>query len=203
MSVLRTLRLGHVNVKTVSYERCDSPPHSLRLTLSTLLAGDYHDKLTQRDEKAPMIIRDILNMKGGTIFSMAPDGTVSDAVSMMVKNDIGSLVVMDGGRMAGMLTFREVLKALDAQNGNLADLRIRDVMVDDPITGNPDDSLDHLRDLMTRHHVRYLPVLDGGRLLGVISFHDVAKSVIKETSFENRLLKRYIKNRPEAGDAPT
>lgn len=178
-------------------------PHSLRLTLSTLLAGDYHDKLTQQDEKAPMIIRDILNMKGGTIFSMAPGGTVSDAVSMMVKNDIGSLVVMDSGRMAGMLTFREVLKALDAQSGNLADLRIRDVMVDSPITGNPDDSLDHLRDLMTRHHVRYLPVLDGGRLLGVISFHDVAKSVIKETSFENRLLKRYIKNRPEAGDAPT
>ena len=149
-----------------------------------------------------MIIRDILNMKGGTIYSMAPDGKVSDAVSMMVNNDIGSLVVMENGRMTGMLTFREVLKALDAQSGNLADLRIGDVMVADPISGSPDDSLDHLREVMTKNHVRYLPVSDGDKLLGVISFHDVAKSVIKETSFENRLLKRYIKNWPEADEAP-
>ena len=149
-----------------------------------------------------MIIRDILNMKGGTIFSMAPDGKVSDAVSMMVANDIGSLVVMESGRMTGMLTFREVLQALDTQSGNLADLRIGEVMVADPISGSPDDSLDHLREVMTKNHVRYLPVKDGEKLLGVISFHDVAKSVIKETSFENRLLKRYIKNWPEADETP-
>ena len=148
-----------------------------------------------------MIIRDILNMKGGAIFSIAPDGKVSDAVSMMVKNDIGSLVVMEGGRMAGMLTFREVLLALDAQSGNLAGLRVKSVMVGDPICGNPNDSLDHLREVMTKNHVRYLPITDGDQLLGVISFHDVAKSVIKETSFENRLLKRYIKDWPEADEA--
>ena len=148
-----------------------------------------------------MIIRDILNMKGGTIYSMAPDRKVSDAVSLMVSNDIGSLVVMEDGRMTGMLTFREVLKAVDAQSGNLADLRIADVMVADPVSGSPDDSLDHLREVMTKNHVRYLPVRDGETLLGVISFHDVAKSVIKETSFENRLLKRYIRNWPEADDA--
>ena len=65
-----------------------------------------------------MIIRDILSMKGGTIFSMPPDGKVSAAVGTMVKNDIGSLVVMEGGRMTGMVTFREVLKALDAQGGS-------------------------------------------------------------------------------------
>ncbi len=149
-----------------------------------------------------MIIRDILSMKGGTIFSMGPDGRVAGAVGMMVKNDIGSLVVMDGGRMIGMLTFREVLKALDAQGGDLADVRIRDVMVAEPITGNPDDTLDNLREVMTKNHIRYLPIIDGERLLGVISFHDVAKSVIKETSFENRLLKRYIKNWPEGDEAP-
>ncbi len=148
-----------------------------------------------------MLIRDILNMKGGTIFSLAPDGKVTDAVSLMVKNDIGSLVVMEGGRMTGMVTFREVLKALAAQSGNLADLRIRDVMVADPISGSPDDTLDHLREVMTKNHIRYLPVKDSDKLLGVISFHDVAKSVIKETSFENRLLKRYIKNWPEGEEA--
>ena len=147
-----------------------------------------------------MIIRDILNMKGGEIFSIAPDGKVADAVSMMVKHDIGSLVVMEGGAMTGMLTFREVLKAVDAQGGNLADLRVKNVMVANPIAGDPNDTLDHLREVMTKYHVRYLPIKDGGQLMGVISFHDVAKSVIKETSFENRLLKRYIKNWPEADE---
>jgi len=144
-----------------------------------------------------MFIRDILSLKGTTIFSIAPEGKVSDAVNTMVANDIGSLVVMEGGRMTGMLTFREVLKALDAQGGNLGALQVGSVMARDPICGSPDDSIDHLRELMTNNHIRYLPVREGDALLGVISFHDVAKAVIKETSFENRLLKRYIKNWPE------
>jgi CBS domain-containing protein len=148
-----------------------------------------------------MIIRDILNMKGGRIFSIAPDGRVADAVKLMVEQDIGSLVVLDGERMAGMLTFREVLLGLNANGGNLGDLRVKSLMVADPVCGSPGDSIDHLREVMTKNHVRYLPVREGDKLLGVISFHDVAKSVIKETSFENRLLKRYIKNWPE-GDEP-
>jgi CBS domain-containing protein len=145
-----------------------------------------------------MIIRDILNLKGGTIFSIPPTGRVSEAVSIMARNDIGSLVVMEGGLMTGMLTFREVLQALDAQRGNLDDLQCSKVMVKDPICGHPDDSVEHLREQMIQNHIRYLPVKEGDQLLGVISFHDVAKAVIKETSFENRLLKRYIKNWPEA-----
>ena len=147
-----------------------------------------------------MIIRDILNMKGGRIFSIAPDGRVADAVKLMVEQDIGSLVVLDGERMAGMLTFREVLIGLNASGGNLADLRVKSLMVADPVCGSPEDSIEQLREVMTQNHVRYLPVREGEKLLGVISFHDVAKSVIKETSFENRLLKRYIKNWPEADE---
>ena len=148
-----------------------------------------------------MIIRDILNMKGGAIFSIAAAGRVCDAVSMMVKHDIGSLVVNDSERMIGMLTFREVLKAVDAQSGNLADLRVRDVMVANPVSAGPTDTIEQLRIVMTQQHVRYLPITEAGKLLGVISFHDVAKAVINETSFENRLLRRYIKNTPDTDDA--
>lgn len=144
-----------------------------------------------------MIIRDILNLKGNALFTITPDSRVSEAVSIMVKNDIGSLVVTEEGRMIGLLTFREVLKALDSRHGNLDDLQVDKVMVTDPICGTPDDTIDHLRSVMTQNHVRYLPVRDGERLLGIISFHDVARAVIKETSLENRLLKRYLKHRPE------
>ena len=146
-----------------------------------------------------MIIRDILNLKGSTIFSIAPQGRVTDAVETMVKNDIGSLVVMADGTMDGMLTFREVLRGLDAQHGNLGDLPVSAVMVHEPLVCGLDDTSESVRDRMTQAHVRYVPVVDAGRLLGVISFHDIAKAAIKEASFENRLLKRYIKNWPEQG----
>lgn len=146
-----------------------------------------------------MIIRDILNLKGSTIFSIAPQGRVADAVATMVKNDIGSLVVMADGKMAGMLTFREVLRGLDAQQGNLDDLPVSKVMVHDPLVCGLDDTSEDVRDRMTQQHVRYVPVMDAEKLLGVISFHDIAKAAIKEASFENRLLKRYIKNWPEQG----
>ena len=144
-----------------------------------------------------MIIRDILNLKGSSIFSIAAHGRVADAVATMVKNDIGSLVVMANGKMTGMLTFREVLRGLDAQQGNLGDLPVSQVMVHDPLACDLDDTSESVRDRMTQQHVRYVPVVDAGQLLGVISFHDIAKAAIKEASFENRLLKRYIKNWPE------
>jgi predicted transcriptional regulator len=147
-----------------------------------------------------MIIRDILGMKGGKIFSIGPEGLLADAVRTMVSNDIGSLVVMSNGTMIGMLTFREVLGELNARGGNLGDAQAGAVMVKEPITGNPTDSVDHLREVMLNNHIRYLPVTEGEQLLGVISFHDVAKAVIKQTNFENRLLKRYIKNWPEEED---
>jgi CBS domain-containing protein len=122
-------------------------------------------------------------------------------VSLMVKHDIGSLVVLDGAKLAGMLTFREVLNALDAHRGNLAGLKVGDLMLKDPACGAPEDSLESLRELMNKGHIRYLPVKEGDKLLGVISFHDVANAVIKETTFHNRLLKTYIKNWPEEESA--
>jgi CBS domain-containing protein len=148
-----------------------------------------------------MIIRDIVKQKGGTVFSIGPKGKVSEAVGMMVKNDIGSLVVLDGAKLAGMLTFREVLNALEANQGNLSGLKVADIMLKDPACGNPEDSLESLRELMNKNHIRYLPVREGGKLLGVISFHDVANAVIKEAIFHNKLLKTYIKNWPEEESA--
>lgn len=148
-----------------------------------------------------MIVRDIIKMKGSTIFSISPGGPVSEALSVMVKNDIGSLVVLEGSRLAGMLTFREVLKALEARKGDLAGLRVVDIMLGNPVCGSPEDSLESLRELMNKDHIRYLPVQEGDKLLGVISFHDVANAVIKETTFHNRLLKSYIKNWPEQESA--
>ena len=148
-----------------------------------------------------MIVRDIVKMKGSNIFSIAPGGPVSEALAVMVKNDIGSLVVLDGGQLAGMLTFREILKAVDANRGSLGSLKVSDVMIRNPACGSPEDSMEYLREMMNKDHIRYLPVKEGDKLLGVISFHDVANAVIKEVTLHNRMMKTYIKNWPEEESA--
>jgi len=101
-----------------------------------------------------MIIRDIIKMKGSSVFSISPQGAVSEALGIMVKNDIGSLVVLDaGGGLAGMLTFREILKALDARKGDLAGLRVKDIMTEKPVCGSPEDSLESLRETMNHNRL--------------------------------------------------
>jgi CBS domain-containing protein len=146
-----------------------------------------------------MLIRDILNLKGRAIYSIESSRPLAEAVTRMVEHDVGSLVVMESGRMCGMLTFREVLRAISSEPRALAAICAADVMVRDPMCGHPGDTIDELREAMTRHHVRYLPVTEGEKLLGVLSFHDVAKAVIREANMENRLLRRYIES--QGGDA--
>ena len=146
-----------------------------------------------------MQVREIINLKGGTLFTATPKQLLGEAIDAMADFDVGSLVVMESGKMAGMLTFREVLQALKVTvGGSAVGVTVGDVMVRDPVTVFPDMEVDDLRRLMIERHSRYLPVMDGGTLMGVISFLDVAKAVLEEQSFENKMLKNYIKNWPEA-----
>jgi CBS domain-containing protein len=144
-----------------------------------------------------MRVSEILRIKGNILFTTTPDGLVLEAVQAMAEHDVGSKVVMDHGKMVGMLTFREVLAALAKAGGSLGDLRVRDVMHPDPFVATPDMDVMELRRSMLEKHARYIPVMEGTTLLGVISFHDVAKAVYEEQSFENKMLKGYIKNWPD------
>ena len=144
-----------------------------------------------------MLVSEILRIKGNALFTTAPDGSVLDAVKVMAHHDIGSLVVMDHGRMVGMLTFAEVLEALSKRQGQLGDLKVSDIQVNDPLTATTGLDVMELRRVMLERHARYVPVIDGPTLLGVVSFHDVAKAVYEEQSFENRMLRSYIKNSPD------
>lgn len=139
-----------------------------------------------------MRVSEILRIKGHTLFTTVPGGRVLDAVKAMAGNDIGSLVVMDRGKLAGMLTFREVLEALAQREGSLGEVTVDDVYEREPLTAAPDLDVMELRRVMLERHARYVPVMDGGTLLGVVSFHDVAKAVYEDQSFENRMLQSYI-----------
>ena len=144
-----------------------------------------------------MLVSEILRIKGNTLYTTGPESAVMDAVRVMAQHDIGSLVVMDHGRLAGILTFREVLEALANHGGSLGSLRVRDICARDPLTAPPGLDVMELRRTMLEHHARYVPVMEGTTLMGVVSFHDVAKAVYEEQSFENRMLKSYIKDWPE------
>jgi CBS domain-containing protein len=146
-----------------------------------------------------MLVSEILRIKGNTLFTTTPEGKVLDAVGVMAQHDIGSLIVMDRGRMAGLLTFAEVLKAMVDRGGTLGDLRVSEISQRDPLTATPHLDVMELRRAMLDRHARYVPVMEGTTLQGVVSFHDVAKAVYEDQSFENRMLKSYIKDWPETG----
>lgn len=143
-----------------------------------------------------MQVKEILRVKGNRLLSVEPAGRASDAVRTMAEQNLGSLVVLEQGRMVGMLTFHELLGALAQRNGALGETRVAEIMVKDPVVATPDMEVNDLRRIMLSSGARYLPVMQDGKLLGVISFRDVAKAVLEEQDFENKMLKGYIKNWP-------
>ena len=144
-----------------------------------------------------MQVSEILAIKGTVLYTVVPDKSLDTAVATMNDLDVGSLVCFDQGVMVGMLTFREVLKAVGVHGAGWGSVKIADVMVRNPVVAKPSMQMDELRRMMVAEHQRYLPVMDGTTLLGVVSFHDVAKAVLEEQSFENRMLKAYIRDWPD------
>jgi CBS domain-containing protein len=143
-----------------------------------------------------MKVSDILRVKGGTLYTITPDQPLAQAVTTMADNDIGSLVVMEHGELAGMLTFREVIQSVVRNGGSVGNTLVRTVMDDHPLTCTPETEIDEVRRMMLGRHARYMPVMTQRTLMGVISFYDVAKAVVDSQDFENRMLKAYIRDWP-------
>jgi CBS domain-containing protein len=147
-----------------------------------------------------MKVSEILKVKGNILFTVTPDSPMLDAVNAMAEKDIGSLVVMEGGNLIGMLSFREVMATLHANGGTIGSEPVRKHMNKNPITITADTDLHDVRRMMLEEHARYVPVLDGKALVGVMSFYDVAKAVLEAQSFENKMLKSYIQDWPAEAD---
>jgi CBS domain-containing protein len=151
-----------------------------------------------------MEVKEVLKVKDSALFTAHPSTLLSEAVIMMAENDIGSVVVMEAGKLVGILTFREVIAVLakrqterrEGPTPPIAEILVGEAMHPNPPTTHPSMDLDELRRLMVSTHTRYVPVMDGDTMMCVISFHDVAKAVLEERNFENKLLKAYIKDWP-------
>ena len=144
-----------------------------------------------------MKVRDILRLKGNTLYTITPEDSLADAAQIMSEKDIGSLVVMSHERVVGILTFREVIQAVVKNGGSFEGVSVYRAMDPGPLICTLETEMDEVRRMMLDRHARYLPVIDRQQLQGVISFYDVAKAVVDAQNFENRLLKAYIRDWPE------
>lgn len=139
-----------------------------------------------------MTIDEILRRKGRDVVTIAPSETVLGAVRRLVEHDIGSLVAVEDGEPVGIITERDVLRLAARGPGRLAATRVTDVMTRAMITAEPEDGVKAIMDVMTEERIRHLPVLEVGRLVGIVSIGDLVNACRASAEDENRHLRRYI-----------
>jgi len=139
-----------------------------------------------------MVVKDILRFKGTEVCVTSPDAKLSDVVEELVSRNIGSLVVISNTSMVGIITERDILRALVSDKAPL-DLRdVASVMSINLITTSPKGRLEDAMGLMTENHIRHLPVVDQGKLCGMISIGDIVKAHRDQLDMENKQMRSYI-----------
>ena len=157
-----------------------------------------------------MKVSNILDLQKNSLVTLPPTSLLSEAVILMASKDNGSVVIVESdNKLVGILTFREVLRVLaqrqienrSGKTPTMSEIRVNEVMNDEPTVTDKDMQIDALRRLMNDCGERYLPCIEGDKVLGVVSFHDVARAMLRASDFENKMLKAYIQDWPE--DAPS
>jgi CBS domain-containing protein len=140
-----------------------------------------------------MFVSDILSQKGGTVFTVAPGTSVAQVSQELGLRRIGSVLVLDGeGAVAGIVSERDLVRALASHGARALELEARQVMTRDVVTCDPDESIDQVMETMTRGRFRHLPVVRRGELLGLVSIGDIVKFRLEETRHETEALRAYI-----------
>lgn len=139
-----------------------------------------------------MTVRQLLEQKGHDLWTIHPDATVFDALAKMAERDIGSLVVMDGEKLIGIITERHYSRNVILKGKTSPATLVRDIMEKNVIRVRPDQSVEQCMALMTDNRVRHLPVLEGKKVIGIISIGDLLKSIISKQEFVIDQLEHYI-----------
>lgn len=137
-------------------------------------------------------VRQLLQAKGREVHSITPEARVFDALKLMAEKDVGALVVLEGGRLAGIISERDYARKVILQGKSSHDITVRDIMTGKVITVSPDQTVEECMALMTGKRIRHLPVTEGGRLAGLLSIGDLVKEVIAEQEQTIRQLESYI-----------
>lgn len=139
-----------------------------------------------------MKLRDILRRKGSEVVTITPDAIVLDAMRTLVAHNIGSLVVVEGDEIRGILTERDTLRLGAEDPASLGSTRVESAMTRDLVIGVAEDDLHYAMNVMTENRIRHLPIVAAGRLEGIVSIGDLVNACRTEAEVENRYLRDYI-----------
>lgn len=137
-------------------------------------------------------IRELLDDKGTEIWSIAPTDSVYDALALMAEKNIGALLVMDRDRLVGILTERDYTRDVVLQGRTARETQASEIMTSRPVCVGPEQPLEECMALMTDKRVRHLPVIEGDRVVGLVSIGDAVKATISEQLFIIKQLEQYI-----------
>ena len=137
-------------------------------------------------------LNQLLQAKGGDTYTIGPDARVYEALKLMAEKDVGALVVVDGGKLAGIISERDYARKVILQGKSSHDITGQEIMTGKVITVQPSQTVEDCMALMTSRRVRHLPVTDGERLIGVLSIGDLVKEVIAEQQQTIKQLESYI-----------
>ena len=137
-------------------------------------------------------LKQVLGAKGGQVHSIRPDSKVIEALRLMADKNIGALVVLEGARLVGIFSERDYARKVILHGKSSDDVPVRDIMTAEVVTVDPERTVEEYMALVTARRVRHLPVLEGDRLVGVISIGDLVKEVIAEQELTIQQLESYI-----------
>ena len=135
---------------------------------------------------------DILNSKGRDVWSVEPDDSVLDVLKLMAEKNVGATVVLDGKRIAGIVSERDYARKVALKGRTSREAKARDIMSANVVCVKPEQSIEECMELMTAGRLRHLPVVEGERLVGVVSIGDLVKAIIDEQEFTINQLQSYI-----------
>jgi CBS domain-containing protein len=139
-----------------------------------------------------MKISDILRHKGSSVFTMTPDESVSALLAALAEHNVGAILVCKDDKVAGIVTERDVVRRLADRGKDVLDAPVRSIMTTDVFHAKPQDDVDSVAETMTQRRVRHMPVLDGGRLVGIVSIGDVVSSRMRQLEQDRGQLEQYI-----------
>jgi CBS domain-containing protein len=137
-------------------------------------------------------VNQLLKIKGGQIFSVAPSDSVLRAIELMATRHVGALLVLSQGALVGIISERDYARKVILKNRSSHDTPVGDIMTASPVTVAPQDTIRHCMEVMTEGRFRHLPVMDSGHVVGMLSIGDLVKAVIEDQSQKIEQLERYI-----------
>lgn len=138
------------------------------------------------------LVRHILDSKGNDIWHVASDASVLDAIKLMAEKKIGALLVMDADDLNGIVSERDYARKVILEGRSSKETPVKDIMTAEVVVTNPQETVEKCMALMTERRVRHLPVVENGRVVGVLSIGDLVKAIIAEQQFQIEQLENYI-----------